>query len=375
MKIAFVTTTPSININNWSGTEYYIAKALEHNFDVDYITDIKMNITPLVRLKKLLYRRGKEYLLTRNPEITKDYAKQAMARIKPSADIIFSPSTIPLAHIKTNKPKVFYTDATFKYILNFHKDQGGICNKSIKEGIELEKKALDSCHLAIFSSEWAAQSAINDYRMDPNKIKVVPFGANIDNELSEEEIIELIRHRDLKTCNIVFIGTNWKEKGGDIVLETVKLLNEMGQHTILHIIGIQNLPFGSLPDYVVNHGFIDKADANNMKRIEHLIQQSHFLFVPSRMEAYGIVFCEAMAFGVPCISSETGGIPTIIKNEQNGLLLPFEAQPKEYAEKIANLFKDNTRYFEMALNAYHNYTSRLSWDVAAETISKYIHQL
>jgi len=49
------------------------------------------------------------------------------------------------------------------------------------------------------------------------------------------------------------------------------------------------------------------------------------LAVPSRQEGLGIVALEAMALGVPVVASNAGGLPEIIKNEVNGLIVPIDA--------------------------------------------------
>jgi len=248
--------------------------------------------------------------------------------------------------------------------------------QTYKEGMRMEQQAINSCALAFYASDWAAESAIRDYNADPDKVKVIPLGANINTKLSLEDIKGLIKNRTTEKCRILFLGVEWERKGGDIVLEAVKYLNENFQlQAELHIVGIDNLPVKDLPEYVYNHGRIDKGTKEGEKRIEELISSSHFLFVPSRAEAYGVVFCEAMAFGVPCISAATGGIPTIIKNDLNGAILDPSSRPQEYAEKIYNLFTDHKNYEELSLMAYNDYQTRLNWNVAGQTMAKYLKEL
>ena len=59
--------------------------------------------------------------------------------------------------------------------------------------------------------------------MDPEKVKVVPFGANIDCNHSYEYIKKLVefRFRNFDKCSLLFCGVDWYRKGGDIALEIV----------------------------------------------------------------------------------------------------------------------------------------------------------
>jgi glycosyltransferase involved in cell wall biosynthesis len=89
-----------------------------------------------------------------------------------------------------------------------------------------------------------------------------------------------------------------------------------------------------------------------------------------RAECYGIVFCEANSFGIPCLSTDVGGIPTIIKDEQNGKLFSKDATVAEYCRYILNLFSNYSRYKDLAQSSFHEYQSRLNWSVAVQTVKR-----
>ncbi|WP_029905801.1 glycosyltransferase family 4 protein [Prevotella sp. 10(H)] len=376
MNITFVTTFPSIDIKYWSGLVWFMAKNLEKRANVDYITDLKENIPLSVRLRKKIYGRNKLYWTDRSPEVGKGYAYQILDQLKPDTDIIFSPSSIPLAYLETKIPKVFFTDATFASMLNYYHWFDNASLQYIKEGMESEKHALLNCDLIIYSSQWAADSAVNDYGIDPDKIKVVPFGANVSTHLSFEDIQAVIEKRQYDVCKLLFLGVEWHRKGGDIAVEAVKYLNEkMNQPTELHIVGLDEIPDeSSFPPYIINHGRIDKSTKEGMAKLEGIIQQSHFLFMPSRADCTPVVFSEAMSYGVPCISAKTGGIASII-NESNGVILNPNVYPEEYSKQIYGIFHNEILYKEMALSAYLDSQSRLNWDVTMDTITKYMKGL
>lgn len=378
MEIAFISKYPSLNIKNWSGTEYFTAQALAKQCDLYAIAGLKEELTLSVRLKnKLFGRNNKKYWIKRSPEIGKSYARQVLKQIKPTTDIVFSTNTESIAYLDIDKPKVFYADATFASMIGYYDWFDNLSNQTYKEGMMMEQKAIDSCQLAVFSSDWAAQSAINDYRADPKKVKVVPFGANITSKFGITEIHSIINNRDRNVCKILFIGVEWYRKGGDIVIDTVRYMNDvMNIPTELHLVGIDDLPIkGSLPPYIINHKRIDKSVQSGIDKIEKLIEESHVLLVPSRADCTPIVFSEAMTFGVPCISTQTGGIPSIVKDGINGFTLPLESSPKEYAEKISELFNNKNLYEEMALLAFRDSQTRLNWDVVGETITTYLKEL
>jgi glycosyltransferase involved in cell wall biosynthesis len=52
-----------------------------------------------------------------------------------------------------------------------------------------------------------------------------------------------------------------------------------------------------------------------------LYRDSDVFVLPSVKEGFGLVFLEAMAFGLPCIGARATSIPEIIENERSGLLV------------------------------------------------------
>lgn len=375
MDITYITRFESIDIKNWSGTEFYIAKALEKQNCLSYINGLQDKLTFLTRLKNKYYTKdGCKYLVNRSPEVSKGYARQIKKQLKPSTDIVFSPGTIPIAYLDVKQPKVFYTDATFASMLNYYDWFQNLSSKTIEESMKLDQEALASSSLAIFSSDWAARSAINDYNVDPAKVKVIPFGANLEHHYSNKEIGERIEKRDCKICNILFLGVDWDRKGGAVVYETVSYLNSIGLETQLHIVGVDNSFMSDYP-YIVNHGFIDKSTNKGQRKIENILLNSHFLFMPSKAEAYGIVFCEASAYGIPSIATNTGGIPTIIKDNLNGMTFDINTSVGSYAKFIYDTFLDFEQYKELAKSSYNEYKNRLNWDVASQSLTNYMKEL
>lgn len=94
MDIAYITRFDSIDIKNWSGTEYFIAKSLENNgAKLSYITHLKDDIDLCTRLKSKYSKfQNKKYLINRSPSVAKGYARQIQQRISKSTDIVFRPA-------------------------------------------------------------------------------------------------------------------------------------------------------------------------------------------------------------------------------------------------------------------------------------------
>jgi glycosyltransferase involved in cell wall biosynthesis len=64
------------------------------------------------------------------------------------------------------------------------------------------------------------------------------------------------------------------------------------------------------------------AGAQNHDRVLEMLRSADLFVLPSFAEGVPVALMEAMAMGVPCISTFVGGIPELIRHEQDGLLVP-----------------------------------------------------
>jgi glycosyltransferase involved in cell wall biosynthesis len=378
IKISYVTVYNAFDIHKFSGSSYAIARMLEdQSAELDFIGNLKTPLRNILKIKQRIYKivQGKFFDINREPFVAKQYAYQVKSRMRPDTDIVFSPSSIPTALLESNKPKVFYTDATFAGLLGFYGNYSNLCKETIDHGNYLEQKALESAKLIIYSSDWAAKTAIDNYTVNPAKIKVVPFGANIDCNRNLNTIKDIVNKRSRSLLKLLFIGLDWKRKGGDLAVKIACMLNQLGLKTVLHIVGINKLPFKELPDFVINHGYINKYTTEGKNRMNELFAESHFLLVPSVAEAYGLVFCEANSFGIPCISTNVGGIPMIIKDEINGKTFTPSTNVEEWCNYILTCFRDYERYCSICLTSFDEYQKRLNWDVAGKSVMNLIRNL
>ena len=378
MNIAYVTAYDALDIQNWSGLAHMVAKSLQTNGNqLDYIGNLSVYASRSMRIKKRLYSllNVGTYDLERHPVVAKQYAQQIQALLRPATDVIFSPGTIPISLLEAKVPKAFYTDATFAAMVGFYPEFSGLSQASIAHGNYLERMALESSQLAIYSSEWAAQSAIETYHVSPDKVKVVSFGANVDGNRTWSDIKRLVAARSKQECHLLFMGVDWHRKGGETALAVAAALNRMGLKTTLHVAGLQHLPFEHVPDFVVNHGFISKTTLAGRNKIDKLFSESHFLLLPTLADCTPVVFSEANAFGVPCVSTNVGGIATVIRDDVNGKTFSRSASPSSYAAYIHSIFVNTRTYEALALSSFNEYESRLNWNVAGKLLSKLLKDL
>lgn len=374
MKIAYITPC-ECNIHTWSGTYFFIAKSLiDRGNSIDYI-NCKVESFSAKFFQwffKHIIMLG--WPISCNEVLMKKYSKKAQSLIKSDSDLVFSPGTLHIPNLEPKQKLIIYSDATFQAMLDFYDDYKKMHPKAIKNGIKMEKQVFDRATLLIFASDWAANSAIEHYGIDSQKVKVIPFGANINLSRNKVDILELLKNKKWDKLKLLFVGVEWERKNAQMVVEIVKKLNEIVP-TQLDLVGINNIPLNPIPEFIVNHGFVSKSTEHGQAYLRQLFEQSHFLLVPSKAEAYGLVFCEANAFGLPAISSNVGGIPTIIKDNINGIKFPLSASPKEYVDWILDLYYEREKYYKLALSSFKEYETRLNWETASKKINELVNKV
>ncbi len=376
MKIAYTTTFNAEDVHNWSGTPFHMAQALAEDGDsLVYIGSLKRKLPPFFKIKQAWqhYLAGQRESPRFNITAAKYYSAQVNQQLgRHDVDAIVSPLINPIAYLDTKQPIILWTDALYASLLGFYPPFNYHSAKTILQGNEITAACLSRCRLAIFSSDWAAHSAIELYGASRDKVKVVPFGANIDSHPHFTEIQNIVKHRATDKIKLLFLAKSWERKGGDVVLAVAKALYEAGYPVELSIAGYYPPKLNPIPPYVKCLGFISKHSAEGKEKIRQILADTHFLFVPSRAEAYGIVFCEANAFAVPCLTSYVGGISTIVKDNINGMTFGLDASVKSYCDYIVNMMQNRPRYEAMAMASYNEFIERLNWRAAAKAVKKMI---
>jgi glycosyltransferase involved in cell wall biosynthesis len=287
-------------------------------------------------------------------------------------DVVVAPASLTeVAFLDTDLPIVLVEDATFALLHNYYPQYSNLTKSSVRTMNAISERAIKRANLLIYSTEWAACSAIEDYHADPQKVHVVPMGANFEHIPSREIIQE---RKKSGRCRLLFVGVDWHRKGGPISYEALLSLEEMGIEAELIICGCTP-PNSFLHKSMRIIPYLDKNDVSQRKQLEHLYLTSDFLLLPTRSECFGLVFCEANAFGLPVITTQTGGVPEVVRNGENGFVLPFNAKGTEYAQVIARIYREDEQYYELVKSSRAAYDTRLNWDNWGKTVNTLITEM
>jgi len=368
MKIAYVYHHDAADPSVQSGRPAAILTEFERlGHEVERIFPLAVPRTSSQLAKKVGYRIiGKHHRHDRHADHLDAMAAQFHARTAGRTfDLVFSPGSEVVSHLRTSAPVAFCADATFANLVDYYWDFTGLSAEYLREGHEQESAALAKATLAVFPSDWAARAAVEKHGADPAAVAVIPFGANLGGDNTRAGIMAAIDRRPTDTIRLLFVGRHWQRKGGDMVLATAQCLIAHGHRVVVDIVGCEVPAAQRDAAWIRTHGLLQQNNPSDMIALRQLYAGAHFLFVPSRAEAYGLTFSEANAFGLPAVATQTGGIPAVVRHGHNGLLLPLDAQPSDYADAIVTALSDRERYNAMARQAFTEFEERLNWGVFA----------
>ena len=342
----------------WSGTIFKIREGIENaGYEVKWICSYPG------KAKKFLCK-GIAKLRHKHIKVNyyKGYNKLCASSINKKdikgCDYLFVPCMAGiLPYLPKDIPTIFYTDTTHRLMVGYYWKKR-LSDKTIKHGEECERAGISCATLNLRSSHWAADSVVRDYGYDSKKTYVIEFGANIDDH---DLVPNTQKYTNGEQVNILFSGVEWKRKGGDIAVETVRVLNEQGIKAQLFIAGIRDLPqkYVGLP-YINYIGFLNKNNPDEYRRYVQLWQNANLFLLPTQAECSAIVYCEASAYGVPIFTFDTGGTGDYVIDGVNGYKLPPTATAADFAACIKRNL--NT----VSLQTLHDgglrlYKEKLSW--------------
>jgi len=151
---------------------------------------------------------------------------------------------------------------------------------------------------------------------------------------------------------LIYIGYLVPHKGVQVLLHALALLNETGISPDLSIVGsgVYLAELKKLCDELALNKQVSFLGEKNAQQVAELLAEHDAMVHPSFIESFGIVLVEALASGIPVVSTLNGGAEGIITPEI-GILVPTNNVPA-LANGIKQLIDNWESYHPMALRAY-----------------------
>lgn len=379
VRVAFLSSSDPADVHHWSGLVHYIHRAIARQPGVEML-DVPRLLDwarPAVRARQVWHRASgrRRHVREQDPLTLAALGWQATRHVRVARpDVVFAPGFHYVAGIRARVPVVTYTDATFADLEGHYDAFSSLSDASVRHGAALSRDAAQRFAMLCFAAPHAARSAVETYGADPARVRVIPFGANLDAPPSagEAEAALAARERARREgapVRLLFLGVDWERKGGPLAVEVVAGLRAAGVDAVLDVAGCD--PPADAPPWVNRFGFVSKATPEGQARLKALLAAAQFLLLPTLAEAFGVVFCEASAHAVPSLTRRVGGVP--VWDGENGYALPPDAGAAPYVAHALRLLRDDAAYDALARASRAVYDDRLNWDAAGAALVAAFH--
>ena len=179
---------------------------------------------------------------------------------------------------------------------------------------QLEKRAAKSLDLVVGNSDFISDKIHHEYHIPKSKIARLYKSINISNfNFSEHEDIDIS-----KAIKIFFVKNDYKRGGLKELAESLSTLQEFEFEVFVS--GPHDHQKRTIDKYFVgkkniNYRFLGKTTQEDVKA---LMDECDILSVPALREGLGVANIEALAKGIPVVTTDAGGIPEVFGGDDCG---------------------------------------------------------
>lgn len=278
----------------------------------------------------------------------------ALARRPATADVTLQVGT----HVAVRRPGLTYclTDATVVQALDgdsFSVSRGR--GSTAAEAVENQHEVFASCTRVLVLSEWAAASVRDDYGVPAERVVVLGAGSNIAVGDEPPTPAGERAHR------VLFVGLDWEQKGGPLVLEAFRAVRERVPDAVLTVVGCT--PPADEPGVEVV-GRLDPRDPATAPRLLDLYRRARVFTIAPDFDAFPNVLLEAGAHGAVVVSTDRGSRPEVVVDGRTGLLAPH-GDAAALADRLVEALTDDPLATTLAGAARERVRTELTWPAVA----------
>src|SRR5579884_2390081 len=211
--------------------------------------------------------------------------------------------------------------------------------------IEMEGRIAASVDRVIVSTEHEREQLRRLYGLPAQKLPIIPCGVDLRAFTPGTPAERAEARRALAPDGrplLLFVGRLDPIKGIDLLLESVALSRSGARLLVVGGAAEGDPEVERLRARAAELGLAERVSfpgAAPQEDLPRYYRAADALVVTSRYESFGLVAVEALACGTPVVASQVGGLPTIIRDGENGLLVRWRC-PGAFAERIDALLAD-----------------------------------
>jgi glycosyltransferase involved in cell wall biosynthesis len=240
----------------------------------------------------------------------------------------------------------------------------------------IETSYLHTVDAFIFNSQATRSEVERLVGKGKRGVVATPAGDRFGTGLGEARIAA--RTQQAGPLRLLFLGNVIRRKGLHTLLAALAHMRE--EDWVLRVAGRREIDPAytrEMEELVQSEGISGRVlflGETPDPELVSLLQTSHVLVVPSSYEGFGIVYLEAMAYGVVPVASSAGGGAEIIQDKKNGLLVePDDSVTLE--SQLRQLCRNRNSLLALALSARRRFAEFPSWEQTVAQIRSFLHSL
>jgi glycosyltransferase involved in cell wall biosynthesis len=242
----------------------------------------------------------------------------------------------------------------------------------------VERRYLRSVDGFIFNSQ-TTRRIVNQVIGQTKPYIVVYPAADHRQPPAHDTVVQAITQRLQQSAplQLLFVGNLTERKGLHTVLRALARVESSRWH--LHIVGSPEIH----PNY--SHAMHEMGDTLALsprltwhgrlsdQELARLYATSDLLVMPS-YEGFGIVYLEAMAYGLPVIATNAGGAPEVVSPGINGFLIPPD-DDLSLAKYLDHLISNRVHLTTLAYHARARYEEHPTWEQSMGSAYQWLHEV
>lgn len=260
-------------------------------------------------------------------------------------------------------PVALYLDNTMALTVEHYPQWNPMHPHERREWLALEREAYHRADVIFTMSEAVRRSVIHDYGCPEAKVITTGAGTNFTLEPQLKE--------DYGQRTALFVAYEFERNGGPTLLEAWRRVRRELPDARLWIVGPRR---AALPGGERERGVEWFGPVSDRERLRSLFRQATLFTLPSLFNPFPHVLREAMALGLPCVSTRHAAIPEIVEGGVTGTLVPVgdvDALAHALTELLANPALAR-RYGAAGRRAVE---SGMSWEGVGERMSVHLAAL
>jgi glycosyltransferase involved in cell wall biosynthesis len=318
-------------------------------------------------------RWGARYRLSAEPFVLRSRrARAACRRLGKDADAILQiGATFEIANGHT-APYFLYCDSNISMAehgaATGYSEASPLTRRELAQIRAREARVYAGASTIFTISERLRSSFIDDFGLPASRVCAVHAGPNFDvREIATRRLTKV--EQGTRPPTILFVGAQFTRKGGDTLLAAFRTVRERVPSARLVVIGPERLATEAAG--VTCLGFLDKNRTDHRAALLAAYASADVFCLPTRFEPFGIVFLEAMYFGLPCVGTNAWAVPEMIIDGATGYTVPVD-DATLLADRLVRLLNDPALARRLGDAGRRRAESHFTWTAVVERMMRAI---